>query len=59
MSPETLVREPVRRGVLVPLVDNAPLDVPLCWQVSRIMAPALRPLTEAVRAAAARNLIPR
>lgn len=59
MNPETLVRESVRRGDLVPLVDDAPLDVPLCWQVSRIMAPALRPLTEAVRAAAARSLIPR
>lgn len=59
MNPETLVREPVRRGDLVPLVDDAPLDVSLCWQVSRIMAPALRPLTEAVRAAAARSLIPR
>jgi len=59
MNPESLVRDPIRRGDLLPLVDGTPLDVPLCWQVSRIMAPALRPLTEAVRAAAARSLIPR
>ncbi|MFK7752910.1 MAG: LysR family transcriptional regulator ArgP [Sedimentitalea sp.] len=57
MNPEVLVRGPVRNGRLVPLLPDAPLDVALTWQVSRIMAPALAPLTNAVTAAAARVLI--
>lgn len=58
MNPEPLVRGPIRNGRLVPLIPQTPLDVPLTWQVSRIMATALQPVTLAVRAAAAKGLIP-
>lgn len=57
MNPEDLVRGPIRNRRLVPLIENSELDVPLIWQVSRIMAPALAPLTQAVRRAAARSLV--
>lgn len=57
MNPAALVRGPVRNGKLVPLLKNAPLDVPLNWQVSRIMAPSLEPLTKAVRKAAQKGLV--
>ena len=58
MNPEILVRQPMSEGRLQSLIPDTPLDVPLTWQVSRIMAPALGPLTRAVRAAAAEGLIP-
>lgn len=58
MNPEVLVRGAIANGLLVTLMPDAPLDIALNWQVSRIMAPALAPLTEAVRAAAAKSLIP-
>lgn len=58
MNPASLVRGPVRNGRLVPLIPETPLDVPLTWQVSRIMAPALKPLTRAVKQAASKGLIP-
>ncbi|WP_299923924.1 LysR family transcriptional regulator ArgP [uncultured Pelagimonas sp.] len=48
MNPEPLVRRALRRGRLVPLNDRATWDVPLVWQVSRVLAPALKPVTEAV-----------
>lgn len=57
MNPAALVRGPVRNGKLVPLLKNAPLDVPLNWQVSRIMAPSLEPLTKAVKKAAQKGLV--
>jgi len=57
MNPEPMVRGPIRNGRLVPLMGDAGLDVPLVWQVSRIMAPALKPMTEAVRQAAQKVLI--
>ena len=57
MNPEPLVRGHIRNGRLVPLVANATLDVPLTWQISRIMAPALEPLTKAVRKAAQKGLV--
>lgn len=57
MNPERLVRGPIRNRRLVALLEDAPLDVPLTWQVSRIMAPALAPLTAAVRAAAQKGLL--
>lgn len=56
MNPEVLVRGPIRNGRLVALSPE-PMDVPLVWQVSRIMAPALGTITKAVKAAAARGLI--
>ncbi len=57
MNPEAMVRGPIKNGRLVPLIADATLDVPLFWQVSRIMAPALEPLTKAVMAATAKGLI--
>jgi LysR family transcriptional regulator (chromosome initiation inhibitor) len=57
MNPLALVRGHMSNGRLVPLVPQASLDVPLVWQVSRIMAPALAPLTAAVRAAARKQLV--
>ncbi|MEY8840589.1 ArgP/LysG family DNA-binding transcriptional regulator, partial [Cribrihabitans sp. XS_ASV171] len=57
-NPLALVRGPVRNGRLVPLLRDSALDVPLCWAVSRIMAPALAPLTRAVRQAARAGLEP-
>lgn len=57
LNPEPMVLGPIRNGRLVQLLANAPLDVALCWQVSRIMAPALEPVTRAVRKAAGRVLI--
>jgi len=57
MNPEPLVRGPIRNGRLVPLLSDAPLDIALTWQVSRIIAPALEPVTEAVRQAAGKVLV--
>ncbi len=56
MNPEVLVRGPIRNGRLVAL-SGTPMDVPLVWQVSRIMAPALAGVTRAIRAAARKGLI--
>ena len=58
MNPVQLVRGPIRNGRLTPLIPKTPLDVPLSWQVSRIMAPALEPVTEAVKQASTKGLIP-
>ena len=52
MNPAPLVHKDMERGRLVALDEALPLDVPLYWQVARIMAPALAPLTAAIRAAA-------
>jgi LysR family transcriptional regulator, chromosome initiation inhibitor len=57
MNPEHLIRGPLRNARLVALLPNAPLDVPLTWQVSRIMAPSLKPVTQAVQKAARKVLI--
>ncbi|MEZ5716845.1 MAG: LysR family transcriptional regulator ArgP [Paracoccaceae bacterium] len=57
MNPVAMVWRGLKRGHLVPLVEEAPLDVPLYWQVSRMLAPALERLTEAVRAKAAGVLL--
>jgi LysR family transcriptional regulator (chromosome initiation inhibitor) len=57
MNPEQLVRGPIRNGRLVALDPTAALDVQMSWQVARVMAPALEPLTQAIRKAAAKALI--
>lgn len=57
MNPEVLVREHIAAGRLAALSEMV-LSVPLTWQVSRIMAPALAPLTRAIRAVAAEGLAP-
>lgn len=57
LNPESLVRGPLRNGRLVALDGHLPLDVALDWQVSRVLAPALEPLTRAVCKAAATGLL--
>lgn len=48
MNPEILVRPHIDAGRLVPLMDEAPFDTLLYWQCSRLLGPALGPLTRAV-----------
>ncbi len=57
MNPQSLVRGPIRNGRLVALDPALPLDVALDWQVSRILAPAIEPVTRAVRQAASAALL--
>ncbi len=57
MNPQSLVRNLIRDDLLAPLLPDAPLDVNLTWQVNRVMAPALAPVTRAVRRAAREALI--
>ena len=57
MNPEALVRSAIKEGRLCELVPNAPLDVPLTWQVGRILSPALASLTHAVKTVAAQALV--
>ena len=58
MNPESLVRDDLAQGGLVDLAPDCALDVPLFWQVSRITAPAIAPLTQAMKKAAAASLLP-
>lgn len=58
MNPEALVSEHLAAGRLVPVLPGTPLDVPLTWQVGRLTANALAPLTRAVRTAARAALCP-
>lgn len=57
MNPAPLVAGHLAAGRLVELIPGAVLDVPLCWQYTRLSAPVLAPLTRAVRAAAAAALV--
>lgn len=57
MNPVALIAPELASGELVPLLPNSTLDVTLCWQVSRVMAPALAPLTRAVLSCARQHLI--
>ncbi len=52
MNPETLARPAIAAGRLCEILPDTPLDVPLTWQVGRVLAPALKPLTQAVQTAA-------
>ncbi|WP_322865627.1 LysR family transcriptional regulator ArgP [Aquicoccus sp. G2-2] len=56
VNPIELVWRHLRRGTLVPLIADAPLEVPLYWQVSRMLAPVLAPLTGQVLTRAAEKL---
>lgn len=56
LNPEPLVAEHLAAGRLVELVPNAAYDVALHWQFARLTAGAIRPLTRAMRAAAAQML---
>ncbi|MEY8096071.1 ArgP/LysG family DNA-binding transcriptional regulator [Falsihalocynthiibacter sp. S25ZX9] len=58
MNPEVLIRGHLTQGRLVALDPATPLDIPLFWQVNRRVAPALAPLTKAVKLAAAKALLP-
>lgn len=52
MNPEALIEADLRAGRILPLTPGARLSVPLYWQVTRIVAPQLAPLTRAIRRAA-------
>lgn len=58
MVPEAMARTAIASGSLRPIRPDLPLDVPLHWHVGRALAPAIRPLTEAVRKRAAAELRP-
>ncbi len=57
MNPEAMVANDLAAGRLVDLAPDLPLDVPLVWQVARLTAPALAPLTRAIRQAAGAALL--
>ncbi len=56
LNPQKLVRGPIKNGRLKAIGQNPELRVTLEWQVSRIMAGALEPLTKAIRQAAEQEL---
>ena len=56
LNPAQLVRDHLAEGRLVELVPDAPLDVPLFWQVNRLAADPLSALTQAIVATARREL---
>ncbi|MBF9049168.1 ArgP/LysG family DNA-binding transcriptional regulator [Roseobacter sp. HKCCD9010] len=58
LNPEMMVEQPLAEGSLVALAPDQVFDTPLSWQVPRQMAEPLRPLTRAIRKAAAAHLIP-
>ena len=57
MNPESLSRDALSAGKLVEVAPNAPMDVPLYWQVSRLTADPLGPLTKSVMRSARKMLI--
>jgi len=57
MNPESLSRTELAKGTLVEVAPNAPMDVPLYWQVSRLTAEPLRALTRSVMRRARAALI--
>jgi LysR family transcriptional regulator, chromosome initiation inhibitor len=57
MNPAPLISDHLGAGRLVELVEGTPLDVALHWQFTRLAAPALAPVTQAIRRAAARALV--
>ncbi|MEO1732842.1 MAG: LysR family transcriptional regulator ArgP [Pseudomonadota bacterium] len=57
LNPERLVRGPIRNNRLQRIGHTPEYQVPLDWQVSRIMGTALEPLTAAIRNAAAETLV--
>ncbi|MCR8546404.1 LysR family transcriptional regulator ArgP [Salipiger sp. P9] len=58
LNPEVLVSGAIARGELVPLLPDQPQEVALFWQVNRLVAGALRPLTGAVLRTATARLRP-
>ncbi|HTI01516.1 MAG TPA: LysR family transcriptional regulator ArgP [Acidisoma sp.] len=57
MNPVALAAPHLASSRLVELAPGAPLDVPLHWQVNRLAADLLAPLTRAVEAAARKGLV--
>jgi LysR family transcriptional regulator, chromosome initiation inhibitor len=57
MNPEMLVAHHLADGTLMELVPDTALDVPLHWQFTRLAAPTLAPVTEAIRQAARKALV--
>jgi LysR family transcriptional regulator (chromosome initiation inhibitor) len=57
MNPEPLVAAHLAAGRLVEVARDTPLLVPLYWQAARLAAPALAPLTRAIRTAAMTTLV--
>jgi LysR family transcriptional regulator (chromosome initiation inhibitor) len=57
LNPEPLIAGHLASGALVELIPDTALDVPLYWQFTRLAAPALAPVTQAIHAAAAHTLI--
>ncbi|MBP6737904.1 MAG: LysR family transcriptional regulator ArgP [Rhodobacteraceae bacterium] len=57
LNPEPLVAAHLAAGRLVELAPDSALDVALHWQFTRLAAPALAPLTAALRDEASRVLV--
>ncbi|NTT85352.1 LysR family transcriptional regulator ArgP [Tabrizicola fusiformis] len=57
LNPEPLVADHLAAGRLLELAPDTALDVALHWQFTRLAAPALAPLTAALRAEAGRILV--
>lgn len=57
MNPEPLVATHLASGALVELIPDTALDIELYWQFTRLAAPALRPVTDAIRQAAKAALV--
>lgn len=58
VNPGPLVAPHLASGALVELIPDTPLDIALHWQFTRLAAPALGPVTAAIRAAAEHWLVP-
>ncbi len=57
MNPKPLIAAHLASGALVEVVPDTPLDVALHWQFTRLAAPAIAPVTQAIRQAARNALV--
>jgi LysR family transcriptional regulator (chromosome initiation inhibitor) len=57
MNPEPLVAPHLASGALVEIIPDTPLDIALYWQFTRLAAPALGMLTDAIGRAARETLV--
>lgn len=57
MNPEPLVAPHLASGALVELIPDTPLDVALYWQFTRLAAPAMGTLTDAIKRASRETLV--
>lgn len=57
LNPEPLILAHLSTGALVELIPDTALDVALHWQFTRLAAPALAPVTAAIRTHAAKVLV--